>query len=219
MFGKNKPLTMVQTYDHNLDIVNIFSTIQGEGPYAGVPAIFIRLGGCNLKCNFCDTEFDNFTKTKIDDILKEVSLLAGNITKLIIITGGEPLRQDITELCELLITQKFDVQIETNGTIYRNLNKAVTIITSPKNHNGNGYNHINNSIKQRTDYFKFIISENNKDYNFIPSEFLSYKNIYVQPMDEYDDTKNIANQKLCTKLALKYNFKISIQLHKILNIA
>ena len=156
MFGKNKPLTMVQTYDHNLDIVNIFSTIQGEGPYAGVPAIFIRLGGCNLKCNFCDTEFDNFTKTKIDDILKEVSLLAGNITKLIIITGGEPLRQDITELCELLITQKFDVQIETNGTIYRNLNKAVTIITSPKNHNGNGYNHINNSIKQRTDYFKFI---------------------------------------------------------------
>ncbi|MBT4989075.1 MAG: 7-carboxy-7-deazaguanine synthase QueE [Rickettsiales bacterium] len=218
MFGRNKPLTILNSYNNHLDIVNIFSTIQGEGPYVGTPAIFIRLGGCNLKCNFCDTEFDNYTNTHIDDIIKEVKSLSNNITKLIVITGGEPLRQDITELCELLLENKYTVQIETNGTIFRNLNKSVKIIVSPKNYNGNGYNHINPDIKKRANCFKFIISNNNKDYNFVPKEYDSYDNIYVQPMDEYDQAKNLANHALCIQLAQKHNFKIGIQLHKILNI-
>jgi len=218
MFGRNKPLTILNSYNNHLDIVNIFSTIQGEGPYVGTPAIFIRLGGCNLKCNFCDTEFDNYTNTHIDDIIKEVKSLSNNITKLIVITGGEPLRQDITELCELLLENKYTVQIETNGTIFRNLNKSVKIIVSPKNYNGNGYNHINPDIKKRANSFKFIISNNNKDYNFVPKEYDSYDNIYVQPMDEYDQAKNLANHALCIQLAQKHNFKIGIQLHKILNI-
>jgi 7-carboxy-7-deazaguanine synthase len=219
MFGKNKPLPIKQDYNNNLDVVNIFKTIQGEGAYAGTPAIFIRLGGCNLKCSFCDTEFDDFSNLHIDDILKQITELAANTIKLVVITGGEPLRQDISELCELLIQADFKVQIETNGTIYRELNQNVMIICSPKNYNGIGYKHIDQNMFKRANYFKFIISATNKNYNHIPQEFAKLNNVYIQPMDEYNEKLNQDNHKLCVELALQYNYNISIQTHKILNIA
>ncbi len=219
MFGKNKPLPFQQNYNHHLDVVNIFKTIQGEGAYAGTPAIFIRLGGCNLKCSFCDTEFDSFKNLHIDNIIKQITALAANTIKLVVITGGEPLRQNIQELCELLLRADFKVQIETNGTIFRELNHNVMIICSPKNYNGIGYKHIDKKIFKRADYFKFIISANNKNYNKVPPEFEQLNNVYIQPMDEYNDQLNQDNQKLCVELALQYNYNISIQTHKILNIA
>lgn len=219
MFGQNKPLPKIIKYDKYLDVVNIFKTIQGEGPYAGTPAVFIRLGGCNLKCSFCDTEFDDFKNIHIDSIINEIKQLTANTIKLIVITGGEPLRQDIKELCELLIKANLKVQIETNGTIFRDLHKDVMIICSPKNYNSIGYKHLDPLMLKRSDYFKFIISKTNKDYNFVPDEFSKFKNILIQPMDEYNEQKNIDNKKLCVELALKYNYNISIQTHKILEIA
>ena len=132
MFGNNKPVPFENYYNGSLDIVKIFKTIQGEGPYAGTPAIFIRLGGCNLKCKFCDTEFDNYKNLSINTIINKVKVLAQDKIGLIVITGGEPLRQDIKELCDILIDENFQVQIETNASLYRDINKAVTIIASPK---------------------------------------------------------------------------------------
>ena len=70
----------------------------------------------------------------------------------------------------------------------------------------------------RIDYFKFLISNHLEDYQNIPNNFKNNNNIYLQAMDEYDINKNQANQKLCNDLAKKYNHRISIQLHKILNI-
>lgn len=224
MFGKNKILSAENHDGNSLKIVNIFKTFQGEGPYCGWPAIFIRLGGCNLSCDFCDTEFDDFVTLSLEKIIATTVSLAKNQQQklthnLIVITGGEPLRQPISKLCQKLIDLNFLVQIETNGTIFRQLPKEVKIICSPKISN-NKYHPIRPDLLQRINAFKFIISAHKKEYSDIAQIGQETYNIavYLQPMDEYDDKKNRQNMKLALKLAEKYGARISIQTHKILEI-
>src|ERR1051325_10188368 len=102
MFGKNKILKPEIHAGLNLDVQKIFLTLQGEGPYVGQPSVFVRLGGCNLACNFCDTEFDSYKKISLKKIISEVKKLSQNSSKkrvrnLVVITGGEPLRQPIEQ--------------------------------------------------------------------------------------------------------------------------
>ena len=167
MFGKNKILKPEIHSGDKLDIQEIFPTLQGEGPYTGQPSVFIRLGGCNLACNFCDTEFDSYKKISLKKILSAVKNFAkkGKI-KLIVITGGEPLRQPIERLCEELVKLKFIVQIETNGTVFRKLPHEVKIICSPKVTNDK-YHPIRPDLLPRINAFKFIISKSQKNYSQI----------------------------------------------------
>ena len=76
MFGKNKILKPENHDGSSLDVQEIFATFQGEGPFVGYPSVFVRLGGCNLACDFCDTEFDSFARKSLDEILAEVLQLA-----------------------------------------------------------------------------------------------------------------------------------------------
>ena len=104
MFGKNKILAPISNSGQELDIQEIFPTLQGEGYFAGVPAVFVRLGGCNLACSFCDTEFELYQKMSVVEILTEVMKCSKNskgeiVRKLVVITGGEPMRQSIEKLC------------------------------------------------------------------------------------------------------------------------
>lgn len=78
MFGNNKISNIVPKGGDFLEVVKIFHTLQGEGPFAGTPAIFVRLGGCNLQCKFCDTEFDHFNSLSISDIIEKSYLLILN---------------------------------------------------------------------------------------------------------------------------------------------
>jgi 7-carboxy-7-deazaguanine synthase len=102
-----------------LEVHSIFRTLQGEGPFTGYPAIFIRLAGCNLQCPACDTDYTSQrTLLSAAEILQQtLQLCIGYQIKLIVITGGEPLRQDLTQLCIVLHQRGFMVQIETNGTL------------------------------------------------------------------------------------------------------
>jgi 7-carboxy-7-deazaguanine synthase len=224
MFGKNKILKAQNHDGLNLDVQEIFPTLQGEGPFVGYPSVFIRLGGCNLACAFCDTEFESYKNISLKNIIEEVLNLAKNssgeiVRKLIVITGGEPLRQPIERLCEELIKLGFDVQIETNGTIYRELPKEVKIICSPKTSNGK-YHQIRPDLLLRVDAFKFIISENQKEYLDVAevgqAEFKIP--IYIQPMDEYDDVKNQRNLEYVVNLAQENGYILSLQTHKIIGL-
>ncbi|MFO1130065.1 MAG: 7-carboxy-7-deazaguanine synthase QueE [Rickettsiales bacterium] len=320
MFGKNKILGIDNS--NSLGVVNIFNTIQGEGPYAGMPAIFIRLGGCNLACSFCDTEFDKFENFSKEDILLIAMYLrinrnnniafikkdqinihqhlykildiaknnfninqilnfdtnqSGNIKEAIqffkensylaVITGGEPMRYNIIPLVELLIANNFTVQIETNGTIYRELPAQAKIVYSPKctskiEHH-KGYAEPNLKLLDQAIAIKVLISNNLKYYNDIPwwlqidhlmqndknsqnennssnnlniklnsnysylknQNILNYDQInqylqktILQPIDEYDKEKNKQNLNLAIELSFKYNVKLNLQLHKIINI-
>lgn len=194
----------------------IFPTLQGEGPFAGVPAVFIRLGGCNLACDFCDTDFEDFLLTPIADILATTLLQVKGRDKLVVITGGEPLRQNITPLCEALIAAGCIVQIETNGTLFQKLPEAVQIICSPKTRGA-----IRGDLLPRIAAFKFIVSASHEGYSDVPDvgQGEYHTIVYVQPMDEYDTAKNVANIALATKLALEHGYRLSLQTHKILGIA
>lgn len=224
MFGNNPKRPFIQGDGNIIAIQNIFKTIQGEGPFAGIPAIFIRLGGCNLACNFCDTEFENFTNISTDDILDQVLKLSNDpygtqIIRLVVITGGEPLRQPIERLCEKLINLNLLVQVETNGTLYRKLHKSVHIVCSPKT-NTSGYNIINQDLLQCVDTIKFLIAKNIPYYRDVPDVGQNKYNIpvFIQPIDQCDEKLNRDNIKLTVEIALNKGYKISLQLHKILSI-
>ncbi|MFW0776533.1 MAG: 7-carboxy-7-deazaguanine synthase QueE [Rickettsiales bacterium] len=218
MFGDN-PIRKPLKHDGNtLEVKSIFPTLQGEGPYAGWPSVFIRLGGCNLACNFCDTEFEDYKEMSTADIIKQIKTLAEH-RKLVVITGGEPFRQNISPLCEALIAENFKIQIETNGTLYRELPEAVEIVCSPKNTTGQ-YAKVREDLLPRINAFKFIVACDRDGYGKVEEVGQSTHNtpVYVQPMDEYDEAKNNANLSLAMQLASQHGYLLSLQTHKILGI-
>lgn len=220
MFGKN-PIRAPEKHDGSeLYVQSIFKTIQGEGPHVGMPAMFIRLGGCNLACEFCDTEFESFKLQKIQDIMTKIAdLCQESIVPLAVITGGEPLRQNISLLCDQLIEDGYKVQIETNGTLWRPLAEEVEIICSPKQQ-GRKYFSLRPDVLKRINALKFIVSTKIKGYDIVPDVGQVGKSIpvFVQPMDECDEQQNVENARLAVKLALEGGYRVSLQIHKILDI-
>ncbi|MGE0755193.1 MAG: 7-carboxy-7-deazaguanine synthase QueE [Alphaproteobacteria bacterium] len=223
MFGDN-PIRKPLNNDGNLlEVKSVFPTLQGEGPFTGVPSVFIRLGGCNLACNFCDTEFEEYTPMALSELMQQVhekSAVEGKrVRSLVVITGGEPLRQNIAPLCEALLADDYMVQIETNGTLYRALPPEVDIVCSPKN-TGQGYFPIREDLLPYISAFKFIVSTHRADYKHVAEigQTAHAIPVYVQPMDEYDDTKNAENVAYALKLASAQGYYLSLQTHKILGI-
>ena len=109
-------------------IAEIFKSIQGEGPYQGVEQVFVRLYGCNLSCDFCDTKLDNYQEKASDDVLKEV-LNFGEVHS-IAITGGEQLMQAdfVRELSQKLKANNRKVYLETNGVLPDALKKVIDFV-------------------------------------------------------------------------------------------
>jgi organic radical activating enzyme len=223
MFGKN-PKRKPETHSgEHLFIQSIFPTLQGEGPYAGWPAVFVRLGGCNLACDFCDTEFEDFQQQSIVSIVDQVMQYAirenRRFADLVVITGGEPFRQEIAPLCDLLLEHDFLVQIETNGTLFRGIPYGVDVICSPKATNGR-YAPLREDLAERVTALKFIISADKPGYTDVPEvgQTRFRLPVYVQPMDEGDARKNEANTQAALRLCLQRGYRLSLQTHKILDI-
>ena len=102
-----------------MKVVEIFESIDGEGIFAGFPATFIRLYGCNLRCSYCDSEYsfsgNNYTEMAIEDIVQKAQQYNH---KHITLTGGEPLiHKDVEKLIRALAGRNFKVNIETNGAV------------------------------------------------------------------------------------------------------
>lgn len=224
MFGQNPKRGILKGDGTQLQVKSIFKTIQGEGIFVGIPAVFIRIGGCNLACNFCDTEFEDFNSVSIEEILDKVKNLSLNSKgkksiNLVVITGGEPMRQPIELLCRKLLDQDFKIQIETNGTLYRSLPDEVSIICSPKA-GKKGYSKIREDLLPKISAMKFIIAKNIAEYSLIPEIGQTAYNIpvFVQPMDQNDCKLNGDNNELAIKLALESGARLSLQTHKFLGI-
>jgi 7-carboxy-7-deazaguanine synthase len=210
-----------------LDIVKIFSTIQGEGPFAGVPAIFIRLWGCNLQCPHCDTDYTSYSSSLTPrDILEEVENQVSSVN-LVILTGGEPFRQNITPLVKLLIEAGYQVQIETNGTLflpdlpYDN----IVVVCSPKTGT------INKNLAPHITALKYVLHADQVCEDGLPASALGHPAhphvarppddylglIYVQPMDELDEAKNQRHLQATLDSVMRFGFTLCLQLHKIIN--
>jgi len=228
MFGAN-PVAKVDHDTNGLSLHVVrgspWETIQGEGPYAGHPASFIRLHGCNLRCTFCDTQFSDPDDPVMD--VQHLAIKCGDFGhRLVVVTGGEPMRQNILPLCRLLHQAEFVVQIETAGTLWlEGIQDFAKIICSPKTPA------IHPMIRKHAIAFKYVISTNDNHDAFVPftatqpgakanrlAQPRSGAPIYLSPMDEGEDQQNLLNRKLVAKLALEYNVIAGLQIHKFLGV-
>lgn len=189
-----------------LQLAEIFYSIQGEGMYAGTPAVFIRLAGCNLACGFCDTDYSLKFLATIDEAVARVHELAADCP-MVILTGGEPLAQrETVTLIDALIAQGKRVHIESNGTVAAELPPSVWLTLSPKER-------VDPIMAARANEVKFIVDGR------IPEEwfelFASKPLLLLQP--EGNRRRNIA-------LAVRYakmhpqRFRLSLQTHKLMGI-
>ncbi len=220
MFGKNPKRAPEKGDGSTLQVVEIFPTLQGEGPFTGHPAVFVRLGGCNLACDFCDTEFEAFHAMDLSAVVDEVVKQAAGLRDLVVITGGEPLRQEIAPLCRELLARGLRVQIETNGTLWRQLPESVHVVCSPKVTDGR-YHKLRPDLLARVDALKFIVATDSDEYRDVADVGQAGLDIpvYVQPMDVGDVNRNRANTAHAAQLAQANGYRLSLQTHKILGIA
>jgi 7-carboxy-7-deazaguanine synthase len=150
-------------------ITEIFKSIQGESTFAGLPCIFVRLTGCNLRCTWCDTtySFHGGTKMSVETVMGQVRNLGG---KLVEITGGEPLLQeDVYPLTNQLLGEGFWVLVETSGE--RNIGRLprevvkVVDVKCPGSGEGGTFCTENLEALEKKDQIKFVVADET-DYNF-----------------------------------------------------
>jgi len=156
-------------------ITEIFKSIQGEGTRAGLPCIFVRLTGCNLRCTWCDTAYAFYggEKISVDEVLEKVRELGekgATRVSLVEITGGEPLLQPETpELAERLIAAGYATMIETSGERFvgvlpREVIKIVDV-KCPDSGEADTFDFENLGAVDKKDEIKFVISTR-RDYEF-----------------------------------------------------
>jgi 7-carboxy-7-deazaguanine synthase len=167
MFGTNPLRKATRDDGRYLIVVDVFATIQGEGPFTGMPAVFVRLAGCNLKCHFCDTDFENGARRVAIGMLTEevIGRMPCGEASLVVITGGEPLRQEVGPFIEMLLRVGFRVQIETAGTLWPTLGvpTAAHIVCSPKT------GRVQPEILERCNDWKYIVGADDElDDDFLP---------------------------------------------------
>lgn len=194
-----------------MKVNEIFDSFQGEGIHIGVPATFLRLSGCNLNCDFCDTEHEDYKELSVE-LVKESILqhMKNNNTQLLVITGGEPLLQ-YDELRELVESLDCNIQIETNGSILRIPLKNTEYVISPKSKIQKVFEFYKDYDKS---YFKFIIS-NGFDLHIVKELLGRYdynKTVWLQP--EFSKADEVTSLILSKHPSFKY--RISGQLHKYL---
>lgn len=222
----------------SLDVHSVFHTIQGEGPFTGHAAVFIRLAGCNLQCPACDTDYttDRWNSTPFA-LLKMVQEMRRE--GLVVITGGEPFRQNIHPLVELLIAEGFTVQVETNGTLApptigfpelcsldTNERNKCFIVCSPK------AGRVNPVTASLVCAYKYVMAHDSVGKDGLPLLALGhsasphvarphegFKGVtYLQPCDDKDVVINSANLRECVKSVMLHPYVLQLQVHKIIDV-
>jgi len=161
-----------------MQITEIYKSLQGESTYAGLPCVFVRLTGCNLRCTWCDSEFSFYggKKMTIDDVAEEVAYLrpcgAGPARQpLVEITGGEPMLQEreVVPLMERLLASGYKVLLETSGErplgrVPRDVVKVVDV-KCPHSGEPDTFDLANLGSLTAHDELKFVLSDRT-DYEF-----------------------------------------------------
>ena len=237
MYGKNAVADVDQQDDGSLVVNSIFYTLQGEGPDAGCPAVFVRLAHCNLRCYFCDTEFekgDRYPLSLVEDRITRLCIAQN--CNLVVLTGGEPLLQNIVPLVRELNVHGLRVSVETAGTVHvpgletvfgtRQTEKN-KIVCSPKTPR------LNDKTADLVSAFKYIVTAGQTD----PEDGLPVMStqlqgegariyrptlmqwgtvpIYVQPCDTGDPIDNMENLKAAVASCMNHGYRLSYQLHKL----
>ena len=202
----------------------IFYSLQGEGQFIGVPTIFVRLTGCNLRCAWCDTKYayDEGKNMSTTDMIKKIKSFP---CKMICLTGGEPLMQDCEDLISKLSKLGYQIVIETNGTmditkyqkipgVFISMDVKPPSSNTPDFDNCSKTNWNNLNSLSEIDQVKFIIDDI-KDYEFSKNVLTMHKPkscIFFNPKGGING-KKLAKWLIRDKLC---NVRLGIQLHKLL---
>ena len=249
MLNQQIPMKADHDGSSTLLVHSIFGTIQGEGIFAGEPCVFIRLGGCNLQCPACDTEYTNGAKLMtVDTILDRVFKHIPPKADLVVITGGEPMRQRIGLLISILNESGLRVQIETNGTLYDGSidfsTGKVFVMCSPKTGS------VNQMLKKHITAYKYVGGANEweiehndlletvglQDHGLmvdgLPKQALGHTakpylarphegfkgKVYLQPIDRQNAALNAYHTQAVVESCLKHGYTLCLQMHKIVNV-
>lgn len=225
-----------------LEVHSVFYTIQGEGPFTGRSAVFIRLAGCNLQCPGCDTEYTAHRDQRTtNNLVSEVKLHnPPGFSPLVVITGGEPFRQNITPLVRELLRNGFTVQIETNGTLppptddfsyfcSRNFLRPnlCFVVCSPKT------GKVHPATEKVVAAYKYVLSADDMADDGLPQRALGHSAepcvarppagfdgpVYVQPCDTGNHYGNYANRTACVQSVMEHGYTLQLQTHKIIEVA
>ena len=201
-----------------LNITEIFYSLQGEAKEVGIPTVFVRLTGCPLRCNYCDTAyaFKGNNPLSIQHILDEV---AQYNTRYVCVTGGEPMAQsNCLKLLDSLIDSGYNVSMETSGSIdIAPVNNKVSIvmdIKTPSSTEEHQNRYENLPILKSKDQLKFVIaSRSDFDWcNEILDNHEVESEILFSPVYESLKPVELAEWILEKKL----NVRLQVQLHKLL---
>ena len=202
----------------NLNINEIFYSLQGEAREVGLPTVFVRLTGCPLRCTYCDTEyaFKGNNLLTIDEILTEVKKYN---TRYVCVTGGEPLAQiNCHVLLDALIKDDYKVSLETSGSIdITDVNPDVSIVMDVKTPSSgeSKQNKYDNIDKLKTkDQLKFVIgSKEDFDWSVdILNKYPTLAGVLFSPVFDEITPTQLADWILDKQL----NVRMQVQMHKLL---
>lgn len=231
--NQQPPEKPVAREDGALEVVDVWLTIQGEGPYLGTPAVFVRTAGCNFQCPQCDTEYTLGRRLEAaDDLVTEVRGAGRDVVRLCVLTGGEPFRQRCSPFVRALLAEGWTVQVETNGTLWDpDLpwgSPRLCVVCSPK------AGSVNKQLAPWVNAYKYVLSADDAEPDGLPATALGGVRparphgwcpggpgpaVYVQPLDEQDPARNQAHTDAAVASCLKHGFKLCLQLHKIVGLA
>lgn len=207
---KQELLSLVEKGDM-LPLMEAFYTIQGEGYHKGTAAYFVRIGGCDVGCHWCDVKeswnANLHPPTKTSEIVEEASKYSDTI----VVTGGEPLTWDMTKLTEQLMAKGMQVHIETSGA-YKLSGTWDWICLSPKK-----LKLPTNEIYKMADELKVIVY-NRDDFRFAEEQAAKVGPnciLYLQP--EWSRSAKVIPQ-IVDYVMEHPKWKVSLQTHKYLNI-
>jgi len=201
-----------------MKVCEIFTSIQGESSYAGMPCTFIRLTGCNLRCSYCDTAYAYYNGREIseDEITSEVRRAGIDLVE---ITGGEPLLQkEVSPLIERLLDKGYTVLVETNGSqSIKEIDKRAIVILdikTPGSDMSKEMDFSNLDFMKSSDEIKFVITSRG-DYEWSKEIIQRYKlmekcKLLFSPAFGILPPENLAKWIIGDKLKIRFN----LQLHK-----
>ena len=197
-----------------IKVSEIFTSFQGEGPYVGTPATFLRLYGCNLECEWCDTDISTYEILSVDDVAEIIlTQMEFNNIKTLIITGGEPTLQ-MEEIKRLIkeLPEDIKIQMETNGSLFEYI-PEIEYVISPKQDKEKVFE---NYYSYENTFFKFVItSQEDIDEVISLKEKYGYdKTIWLQGEFSRDGEMADLIRENFPRLD---NVKLSVQTHKYLN--
>ena len=223
--------------NQNYKVNELFQTIQGEGFYTGVPAIFIRLQGCDVGCAWCDTkhtwdidpdkqselmlltdrsnESTRWANANAQEIVQEIKRL-GYSANLVVITGGEPCMVDLRELTQVLHEFGFNTQIETSGTYPVLVDSKTWVTVSPKVKMRAGKVVLQSALERANEIKHPVATEHDieqLDALLMQLKSTVDKTICLQPISQKPKAT-----ALCSRICIERNWRLSVQMHKYLGI-